>query len=484
MKNIIWAFIGLFMLFAACNSDHEEKTNLSDSATKGNNHFYGVKYPQLPETRGIAQRSKLWHPSANIKVKFLNGTTALQNKVKTYAKEWEKHISVRFEFVTQGNADVRIGFDWNDERWVTWSYIGTDCKFVTNQNEATMSFAYFDTATEKEIKADVLLAFGQVLGLELEHRHLSFNAGWTSKIADYWEGEIEDIPWETLKQYVFDPLLSKDVIQTKEYDPNSIMIWPFARKYADNTARDTNYELSQKDIEFLRSLYPLVEDGVAIVMRTIKNPKEVYHYLYTNNSDVITLDWGDGNIENLTPHYDTNSKRYFTKISHKYTSDHEYIIKINANAKSILEFIRGSFGSIAQLDISKCVNIERIDVYGSTFTSLDISKNTSLKILDISYTFISNLDVSSNITLEHLSISGTPINKLDVSKNTNLRGFALYGSVLENDVTELINFARTLPYCKNPQASGKGIICMSNKNIDKIQSIVTSKNWSCSTCPI
>lgn len=222
------------------------------------NHFFGEKRLSAQiATKGVAQRRNLWYPGTTIRVKFLNDPDNRSQEVITWAKEWEQYAGITFQFVTEGNADVRIGFDWNDERYITWSYIGTDCKQNTDQNDATMSFAFFDEfSTQRDRRADVLRAFGSVLGLELEHRHLSFNPGWTTRIASFWEGEVEDIPWASLKQYVFDPLDAAGVIQTATYDPNSIMIWPFLSRFASNTSRDFNYELSDMDKAFIKELYP------------------------------------------------------------------------------------------------------------------------------------------------------------------------------------------------------------------------------------
>ncbi len=430
MRKLVWTLFSILVLFTACNSDDDLGITESISTKTKSNHFYGVKYADIPQTRGVAQRTKLWHPSANIKVKFLNGTADLQSKVETYAKEWEQYMSVTFEFVTEGNADVRIGFDWNDERYVTWSYVGTDCKAVTNQSEATMSFAYFDSATDREIRADVLRAFGQVLGLELEHRHLNFDAGWTTRISDYWEGEIEDIPWETLKQYVFDPLLSGDILQTEEYDPNSIMIWPFDRRYANNTAREQNYDLSESDIEFVSVLYPPIEDGVAILMKT--NGLNVgdldWVGIYFDNDTSITpiIDWGDGDIRPFG-----NSRPGYTySTSRAYRSDIKHTIKVYANPQYIERVYTQGF-PIGYIDVSKCVNLNWLNTQG-VYENLDLSKNTKLKYLNLDGSMkLRELDLSKNILLEQLVIMFTGTSSLDLSKNTALLRFTCESMPLE-----------------------------------------------------
>ncbi len=47
-----------------------------------------------------------------------------------------------------------------------------------NQDEATVHFAQWRRASDEAKRTDVLRAFGQVLGLELEFRHPNFNPQW------------------------------------------------------------------------------------------------------------------------------------------------------------------------------------------------------------------------------------------------------------------------------------------------------------------
>ncbi len=183
--------------------------------------------------------------------------------MKTYASEWEKYANIKFEYTTD-KAEVRIGFDYNDNREVTWSYTGTDCKFLYKfQKEETANFAYWDYLNDQEQRADVLRLFGQILGLEFEHRHLEADIQWIKKngienAIKYWEGELGDLDWDEIKEYVYDPLLAGDVIQTKDFDEASIMVWPFPKSIAIGTSaiRNANLDLSETDKEFIAEVYP------------------------------------------------------------------------------------------------------------------------------------------------------------------------------------------------------------------------------------
>lgn len=253
----------LLIIFSACSNQMDEDfNNLNEDENAGKLRLYGVKTVDEPQTKGTAQRSKLWYHGSTIKIKFLDGTTAMQNEVKAIASEWLVYAGINFSYVTSGDADVRIAFDKNVDRYVTWSYTGTDCKKITNQNEATMNIAFWNELTASEKKGDVLRAFGQMLGLELEHRHLKLNPTWGSRIEGYWTDELGDIPWETLRKYVFDPIGTTDVIATNDYDPQSIMIWPFVLRglvtypAGYEVPKVSNTELSALDKELIASIYP------------------------------------------------------------------------------------------------------------------------------------------------------------------------------------------------------------------------------------
>lgn len=114
---------------------------------------------------------KTWWPGQTIKIKFLNGSSSIQEKVKTYAAEWLDYANLTFEYVDKAEyADVKIGFDMNDS-YIAYSTIGIDCKKVS-QNEASLHFVYLEAETDETIiRGEILRAFGLVLGLTFEHQN-------------------------------------------------------------------------------------------------------------------------------------------------------------------------------------------------------------------------------------------------------------------------------------------------------------------------
>lgn len=276
MTKISLFFISLLtILITGCNNDDYYERGSSDTKQSKTAHWYGVKLlSDSVSLRSAADRMKLWAQDPVITVKFLNSPDdpAVIDQIKAYAKEWEQYAGVTFSFVeTSENALVRIGFDWDGNSWLTWSYTGNDAKMVRNQNEPTACFGGFSDGvmSDEEIKGDVLRVFGQILGLEFEQRHQGWDPSWWKKDKNgvyyaekYWEGMFdgyyENLDWETIRQFVFDPLAGTTIVQTADVDFESIMMWPYYTK-KETVKLYANYELSDGDKEFIATLYPKKE---------------------------------------------------------------------------------------------------------------------------------------------------------------------------------------------------------------------------------
>src|SRR5688500_8376284 len=77
-----------------------------------------------------------WPNGHTIRVRFLNGSEYVKEKVRFYANEWTKYANIHFDFVQSGQAEIRINID-NVGR--SNSLVGTDALSVTDQDEPTMN---------------------------------------------------------------------------------------------------------------------------------------------------------------------------------------------------------------------------------------------------------------------------------------------------------------------------------------------------------
>lgn len=271
----------VLLAFAGCSRDETTSPGgPGDLEAVDAPRFYGMAMLDnpAPETRGIAVNYKVWsRPAAenSLSVKFLNGSAAYRAFVQEVVREWEKAGGVRFHFVDDNrDALIRIGFDYVPGMMSSWALTGTDhVDVLDRQTEPTVHFAQWRRASDAQKRSDVLRAFGQVLGLELEFRHPKFSPGWVTiagteqideeRIRNYWMDELaEFISWEELKKMVLDPInnSAEEISFTTDYDPLSVMNWPFYEQIANGLKPiefDSDYrtELSEHDKEFIVELY-------------------------------------------------------------------------------------------------------------------------------------------------------------------------------------------------------------------------------------
>lgn len=65
---------------------------------------------------------KKWSPGRTLNVRFLNGSSFVQEKVKQFAATWQVFANIRFNFNSTTNAEIRVSFNPGG----SYSYLGTD----------------------------------------------------------------------------------------------------------------------------------------------------------------------------------------------------------------------------------------------------------------------------------------------------------------------------------------------------------------------
>lgn len=254
MKRFKLVMLLAVLLLGACQENSVEKLNPDNQNSQSKERLWMVRNVEGVATRAVALKEKLWNSGDTIKIKFLNGSSDLQNKVKLYANKWLKYACLYFEYVSGDSlADVKIGFDMV-EKELAWSTIGTDCKLIP-QDEPSTHFVYLDDPDEEFIRGEVLRAFGHILGLGFEHQNpdspilFKDNAqDWLTSNYGLTESEAIDI----MAQY------GVDQTNYTEYDKNSIMVVELSSRILGNRSDATtfNTELSGNDTTFISQSYP------------------------------------------------------------------------------------------------------------------------------------------------------------------------------------------------------------------------------------
>lgn len=185
-------------------------------------------------------------------VKFLDGQSDVQEKIKKYAVEWTKHANIKFEFVTSGDADIRISFN----KPGSWSYVGSCIPSTIGQNDATMNYGWLTPSIQdSEYSRVVLHEFGHALGFVHEHQSPSSNIPWNK---DAVEKYYKQFGWTIaeIKENIFNRY-SRNQTNGTVYDKSSIMHYSIPTSLTiGNFSTPWNANLSSLDIEFANYFYP------------------------------------------------------------------------------------------------------------------------------------------------------------------------------------------------------------------------------------
>lgn len=210
----------------------------------------------LPTAARLAGvRSKQWVNGSTLRIKFMAGTASQQALVKQYAVEWCLYANLKFVFIQDPDAEIRIAFNENDG---AWSYIGMDCLEIP-RDQPTMNLGWVD-------KGVILHEFGHAIACIHEHQNPAGGIQWNKErvYADlggppnYWDKA-------TVDNNIF-ARYSTDQINGTQVDPKSIMMYFFPATWTtDGFHTEQNEVLSEQDKLFIGSarMYPKAPAPVA-----------------------------------------------------------------------------------------------------------------------------------------------------------------------------------------------------------------------------
>ncbi|MGF7213461.1 hypothetical protein GGE65_008104 [Skermanella aerolata] len=205
------------------------------------------------DDKGELLKSKLWPVGSELKVRFIDGSSSLHEKVVVAANEWTKYANIHFKFYSTSNdAEVRISF--NEQG--SWAHIGTDALAVP-KDQPTVNFGFLNSSTEPDVFTETVLhEFGHVLGLYHEHlnpnRTIEFDMEALYKDLsgppNFWSKELIDTTFKKID----------GLIGYRKFDPQSVMMYPMQDRWLTNGSvpNKTTKGLSEEDRHFIADLYP------------------------------------------------------------------------------------------------------------------------------------------------------------------------------------------------------------------------------------
>ena len=212
--------------------------------------------PTTGRTKAALLNAFKWPIGSVIKVKFVGGDPALQERVKKVAKEWvgTNMANLVFNFVDSGDADIRVAFQQGDG---SWSYLGTMCRQIP-KTEPTMNYGWLTPqSTDDELRRVVLHEFGHALGLIHEHQNPLRPIQWNrDAVTRDLSGPPNNWNPQQIETNIFKKYEPGQVTAT-DVDATSIMMYPIPKAWTtDGFSADLNKELSTKDKELIKTAYP------------------------------------------------------------------------------------------------------------------------------------------------------------------------------------------------------------------------------------
>lgn len=199
--------------------------------------------------------TRMWKPGKTLRVRFLGGSDFVRSKVKQYAVVWSKYANIHFQFIDDGYAEIRVGFE---REGSSWCALGTDClNPYYGPNDRTMNFGLFtDDTGDDDFSNTTIHEFGHALGCIHEHQQPNAHILWNKPVVYRYYAENNGWSKEDVDFQVFQACDPKTVSATP-LDRLSIMeYWIPAEFTLDGWSAPYNINLSDQDKVFIRQKYP------------------------------------------------------------------------------------------------------------------------------------------------------------------------------------------------------------------------------------
>lgn len=225
-------------------------------------HVCVPKWDATTSGKATSVKDLQWETGQTIRVKFLNGSSYVQSKVKQYAVEWEKYANLKFEWVSSSSsANIKITFkegEYADDAG-SWSHLGTN----SNLFDRSMHFGWFNNNTsESSFRKTTIHEFGHALGLIHEHQNPVAGINWDKEtVYEYYAGAPNYWSKEQVDTNLFQRY-DANITNYSTYDPKSIMHYPVPAEHTlDGVGVGQNSYLSATDKAFIGSIYPFPDTG-------------------------------------------------------------------------------------------------------------------------------------------------------------------------------------------------------------------------------
>lgn len=216
-------------------------------------------------TRSIGLPETFWAPGQTLGVSFRGAPEeSLKQAIMNAAAQWLDHANLTFELREDNDSSAEIYIETDAPETLNQSDYG---KYRPDPDGETMTLGIKPGHPRFELT--VLHEFGHALGLYHEHQHPEANIPWDLDAvreyvaAKFTQEEREDPAFaETLERLIRQNYLpiTYETITTLRYDKQSIMHYAIDQSLTlTDWSSDWNFQLSDKDKQFISMIYPIPE---------------------------------------------------------------------------------------------------------------------------------------------------------------------------------------------------------------------------------
>jgi hypothetical protein len=214
---------------------------------------------------------RVWNPGDTVTVAFLNSVGNYPDLVMKHVKDWEAIANIKFQFVNDSGAAIRISFTSALNQF--YAFVGKD--MLTNHypdgHNMSLGFQTNLNYGDREIRRLILHEFGHALGLIHEHQRPDAGSFFQDPQVVYsFYAQTQGWDQKKVNDNILNVYSQKSIGNSTVFDNDSIMLYSFPPEITTRPTK-VNYDISTLDRTLVGQLYPKEVLGRPLTLGTPEN---------------------------------------------------------------------------------------------------------------------------------------------------------------------------------------------------------------------
>ncbi|KAF3319383.1 hypothetical protein TWF173_000013 [Orbilia oligospora] len=224
--------------------------------------------------RLIVERQHMWENGQTLTVSFYDDpeqhsmgmhtkTPRYRHLVEHYGRMWERWANIKFKFVDDDNATIRI----TSAEDGSYSAVGTLARDDSYDNRRTMNLDLDGNEPVLNFSRTASHEFGHAIGCKHEQMNPNSGLHWIPENVVKWYHD--NTSWKKASTvyhayYNFQPMTEARGFESSQWDPKSIMHYPLQKEWTkEGVVVERSKVLSDLDKEWIGKKYPFSDSPVS-----------------------------------------------------------------------------------------------------------------------------------------------------------------------------------------------------------------------------